>query len=124
MDDLQQVVDNNLENREQDKVSAEEIIRETSVDFIEWLNNIPNEDIIKKYREHANLLKNELLQSAIKKLGTGSSPDLVVEELADKLTNKLLHTTFENIKKSPKISLEQSKDSTPVLKKPTNIHNS
>jgi len=35
-----------------------------------------------------------------------------------------LHTTFENIKKSPKISLEQSKDSIPVSKKPTNIHNS
>ena len=52
-----------------------------------------------------------------------SDPDLVVEELADKLTNKLLHTTFENIKKSPKISLEQSQDSIPVSKKPTNIHN-
>ena len=73
---------------------------------------------------HANLLKNELLQSAINKLETGSEPDLVVEELADKLTNKLLHTTFENIKKSPKISLEQSQDSMPVSKKPTNIHNS
>jgi len=124
VDDLQQVVDSNLENREQDKVIAEEIIREKSLDFIEWLNNIPNEEIIKKYREHANLLKNELLQSAIKKLETGSDPDLVVEELADKLTNKLLHTTFENIKKSPIISLEQSKDSIPVSKKPTNIHNS
>ena len=46
------------------------------------------------------------------------------EKVADKLTNKLLHTTFENIKKSPKISLEQSQDSISVLKKPTNIHNS
>jgi len=117
------VVDSNLENREQDKIIAQEIIREKSLDFVEWLNNIPNEEIIKKYHEHANLLKNELLQSAIKKLETGSEPDLVVEELADKLTNKLLHTTFENIKKSPKISLEQSQDSIPVSKKPTNIHN-
>jgi glutamyl-tRNA reductase len=124
VDDLQQVVDSNLENREQDKIIAQEIIREKSLDFVEWLNNIPNEEIIKKYHEHANLLKNELLQSAIKKLETGSEPDLVVEELADKLTNKLLHTTFENIKKSQKISFEQSQDSIPVSKKPTNIHNS
>ena len=70
------------------------------------------------------MLKNELLQSAIKKLENGSDPDLVVEELADKLTNKLLHTTFENIKKSPKIGLEKSKRSMPVSKKTTNIHNS
>ena len=104
VDDLQQVVDSNLENRDQEKVIAEEIIREKSLDFIEWLKNIPNEEIIKKYREDANLLKNELLQSAIKKLEAGSDPDLVVEELADKLTNKLLHTTFENIKKSLKIN--------------------
>ena len=92
--------------------------------YLSTINNIPNEEIIKKYREDANLLKNELLQSAIKKLEAGSDPDLVVEELADKLTNKLLHTTFDNIKKSPKINLEKSKDSVPVLKKPTNIHNS
>ena len=124
VDDLQQVVDSNLENREQDKVIAEEIIQAKSLDFIEWLNNIPNEEIIKKYRKHANLIKNELLQSAINKLENGSDPDLVVEELADKLTNKLLHTTFENIKQSPKISLKKSKDSIPVSKKPTNIHNS
>ena len=124
VDDLQQVVDSNIENRDQEMIIAKEIIREKSLDFIEWLNNIPNEEIIKKYLEDANLLKNELLQSAIKKLEAGSDPDLVVEELADKLTNKLLHTTFKSIKKSPKINLEQSKDFVPVSKKPTNIHNS
>jgi glutamyl-tRNA reductase len=124
VDDLQQVVDNNLENREKDKLIAEEIIRNKSLDFTEWLNNIPNEEIIKKYRENANLLKNELLKSAIKKLEAGSDPDLVVEELADKLTNKLLHSTFNNIKKSPKINLEQLKDSIAVSKNTTNIHNS
>ena len=124
VDDLQQVVDNNLENREKDKLIAEEIIRDKSLDFTEWLNNIPNEEIIKKYRENANLLKNELLQSAIKKLEAGSDPDLVVEELADKLTNKLLHSTFNNIKKSPKINLKKLKDSIAVSKNTTNIHNS
>ena len=93
----------------------------------EWSDKLAQSglsEIIKKYLEDANLLKNELLQSAIKKLEAGSDPDLVVEELAGKLTNKLLHTTFKSIKKSPKINLEQSKDFVPVSKKPTNIHNS
>ena len=69
---------------------------------MEWINNIPNEEVIKNYRRQANLLKDELLQTAIRKLKSGSSPDLVVEELADKLTNKLLHQSLEKIKKPSK----------------------
>ncbi|MBT3457348.1 MAG: glutamyl-tRNA reductase, partial [Thiotrichales bacterium] len=58
--------------------------------------------VIKNYRRQANLLKDELLQIALRKLKSGSSPDLVVEELADKLTNKLLHQSLENITKPSK----------------------
>ena len=66
------------------------------------INNIPNDEVIKNYRRQANLLKDELLQIAIRKLKSGSNPDLVVEELADKLTNKLLHQSLEKIRKSKK----------------------
>ena len=98
VDDLQQIANSNLEERLKEKVLAKEIINEKSVDFIEWANNIPNEEIIKNHRRQANLLKDELLQVALRKLKLGSNPDLVVEELADKLTNKLLHKTLENLK--------------------------
>ena len=81
---------------------AEKIIQISSVEFLEWVNNIPNVEVIKNYRRQANLLKDELLQIALRKLKSGSSPDLVVEELADKLTNKLLHQSLENIKKPRK----------------------
>jgi glutamyl-tRNA reductase len=64
------------------------------------------------------LIKDELLQIAIRKLKSGSSPDLVVEELADKLTNKLLHQSLEKIKKPIK-----SKDNSKILvDKDTNKH--
>jgi len=98
VDDLQQIANSNLEERLKEKVIAKKIINEKSVDFIEWANNIPNEELIKNYRRQANLLKDELLQIALRKLKLGSNPDLVVEELADKLTNKLLHKTLENLK--------------------------
>ena len=98
MDDLQQIANSNLEERLKEKVLAKEIINEKSVDFIEWANNIPNEELIKNHRRQANLLKDELLQVALRKLKLGSNPDLVVEELADKLTNKLLRKTLENLK--------------------------
>ena len=100
VDDLQQIANSNLEERLKEKVIAKKIINEKSIDFIEWARNIPNEEIIKNHRRQANLLKDELLQTALRKLKSGSNPDLVVEELADKLTNKLLHKTLENLKNS------------------------
>ena len=108
VDDLQQIANSNLKERLKEKVDAEKIINLSSIEFMEWINNIPNEEVIKNYRRQANLLKDELLQTAIRKLKSGSSPDLVVEELADKLTNKLLHQSLEKIKK-PSKSLYSSK---------------
>ena len=123
VDDLQQVADGHLEDRVKEKVIAQEIIRVQSLNFIVWLNNIPNEEVIKNYRRQANLLKDELLQIAIRKLESGSSPDLVVEELADKLTNKLLHKTFQNIKNSKNIKLDSTNISSETKKKYTDISN-
>jgi glutamyl-tRNA reductase len=85
------------------------------------LNNLPNEEVIKNYRSQANLIKDELLQIALRKLESGSNPDLVVEELADKLTNKLLHKSFQDIKKSKSNKLEPSKFKDKDKKKSSNL---
>ena len=118
VDDLQQIANSNLEERLKEKVDAEKIIKLSSIEFMGWLNNIPNEEVIKNYRMQADLLKDELLQIALRKLKSGSSPDLVVEELADKLTNKLLHQSLEQIKR-PVQSKANSKVS---VDKDTNTH--
>ena len=118
VDDLQQIANSNLEERLKEKVEAEKIIKYSSLEFIEWINNIPNDEVIKNYRRQANLLKDELLQIAIRKLKSGSNPDLVVEELADKLTNKLLHQSLEKIRKSKK----SDPNSINLTNKDTNKH--
>ena len=118
VDDLQQIANSNLEERLKEKVDAEKIIKLSSIEFIDWLNSIPNEEVIKNYRRQANLLKDELLQIAIRKLKSGSSPDLVVEELADKLTNKLLHQSLEKLKKPSK----SNSNSEVKVDKDTNKH--
>ena len=105
VDDLQQIANSNLEERLKEKVDAEKIIKLNSIGFIEWINNIPNEEVIKNHRRQANLLKDELLQIALRKLKSGSNPDLVVEELADKLTNKLLHQSLDKNNKPTKSQL-------------------
>ena len=123
VDDLQQIANNNLEERLKEKVLAKEIINEKSVDFIEWANNIPNEEIIKNHRRQANLLKDELLQIALRKLKLGSNPDLVVEELADKLTNKLLHKALESLKNPNNSKTDSHKVVEKDTTKPSKIDN-
>ena len=123
VDDLQQIANSNLEERLKEKVLAKEIINEKSVDFIEWANNIPNEEIIKNHRRQANLLKDELLQIALRKLKSGSNPDLVVEELADKLTNKLLHKALESLKNPNNSKTDSHKVVEKDTTKPSKIDN-
>ena len=123
VDDLQQIANSNLEERLKEKVIAKEIINEKSVDFIQWANNIPNEELIKNHRRQSNLLKDELLQIALRKLKSGSNPDLVVEELADKLTNKLLHKTLENLKKPNSLKTDSNEIVEKDITKPSKIDN-
>ena len=123
VDDLQQIANSNLEERLKEKVIAKKIINEKSVDFIEWTNNIPNEELIKNHRRQSNLLKDELLQIALRKLKSGSNPDLVVEELADKLTNKLLHKTLENLKKPNSLKTDSHEIVEKDITKPSKIDN-
>jgi len=123
VDDLQQIANSNLEERLKEKVIAKKIINEKSIDFIEWARNIPNEEIIKNHRRQANLLKDELLETALRKLKSGSNPDLVVEELADKLTNKLLHKTLENLKNSNGLKTNSHKIAEKDTSTPSKIDN-
>ena len=123
VDDLQQIANSNLEERLKEKVIAKKIINEKSVDFIEWANNIPNEELIKNHRRQSNLLKDELLQIALRKLKSGSNPDLVVEELADKLTNKLLYKTLENLKKPNSLKTDSNEIVEKDITKPSKIDN-
>jgi glutamyl-tRNA reductase len=125
VDDLQQVVENNLEGRKQEKIAAQEIIKKQNIEFKVWLDNIPNEEIIKQYRQHAMNLKDDAVKGAIKKLSSGADADAVIQELADQLTNKLLHAPFKNIKQTPNINLEQCKSCIPKPStKPIKANNS
>ena len=125
VDDLQQVVENNLEGRKQEKIAAQEIINKQNIEFKAWLDNIPNEEIIKTYRQHAMNLKEDAVKGAIKKLSTGAEVDAVIQELADQLINKLLHAPFKNIKQTSHINLEQCKSCIPKpITKPIEVNNS
>ena len=125
VDDLQQVIEGNIESRKQEKILAEKIIEKENIEFKAWLDSIPNETIIKEYNKQANQVKDDAINSAMKKLDSGVDPDAIIKELADRLTSKLLHAPFQNIKKTANINLVQCKACVPSKSKKTiNISNS
>ncbi|AYQ56353.1 Glutamyl-tRNA reductase [Bathymodiolus thermophilus thioautotrophic gill symbiont] len=117
IDDLQQVIDNNLNNRQKEKALAEEIVVIQNKKFKDWLKKLPNEQVIQTYRENAYKMKGVAVESALKQLKKGNDAATVIQQLADQLTNKLLHAPFNNIKQTDAQQLSQCQGCIPKNKK-------
>ncbi|MFT6791587.1 MAG: glutamyl-tRNA reductase [Cellvibrionaceae bacterium] len=100
VDDLRDVID---ENKQARKAAAEEaylIIEKLVADYMRERRTRYSVATIKSYREYADRLKDESLQKALKALQNGSDPQQVVQELANRLTNKLLHSPTQQLKQA------------------------
>ncbi len=117
IDDLQQVVSDNLDNREKEKTLAQEIIKKQNLVFNQWLETLPNEQVVQTYRLSAYEVKQQTLEQALKKLNAGTDAESVLTMLADQLTNKLLHTPFQNIKGADTTQLSKCEACVPKIKK-------
>ena len=113
IDGLQQIVNNNLKEREKEKIKAAIIIEQKNINFKKDLYTFSNKEIIKKYNQRATSIKDEAVKNAIKKFNNGAQAQDVIKELADKITNKLLNAPFQNINKRENINLNQCKDCIP-----------
>ncbi|MCH1918598.1 glutamyl-tRNA reductase [Shewanella sp. A3A] len=91
VDDLQSIVEQNMASRREAAEEAELITEEQSFQFMEWIRSLQSVDSIREYRTHANEIKDELLERAVHKLTQGGDAEEVLRELANRLTNKLIH---------------------------------
>lgn len=113
IDDLQQVVNDNIDNRQEAKTLAEEIIVKQNKKFNDWLAIFPNEQVVRIYRENAYKTKNALIKSALNKLNNNGDATVIIKQLADQLTNQLLHAPFNNIKQTSIQQLSQCQQCIP-----------
>lgn len=116
VDDLQQVVSDNIDNRQREKTLAEEIIIGQNKKFDVWLEALPNEQIVQSYRQNAYQIKDIAVETALKKLKNGGDSEAIISQLADQLTNKLLHAPFSNIKQASSEQLKQCEGCIPINK--------
>ncbi len=91
VDDLQSVIEENMENRQQAAEQARDIIDAQVTQFLDWQRSLGAVDIIAQIRKNTQNITNEVLQKAKKQLAAGQNPEDVLEFLANTLTNKFLH---------------------------------
>lgn len=98
IDDLQQVVVDNIKNREEAAQQADEII-ETQVDhFLDWLKTEQHTRLILDYRKQAEGMRDDVLEKANRLLQNGADTNEVITFIANTLTNKLIHKPTTQIR--------------------------
>lgn len=100
VDDLQAIIQENLQSRQEAAQQAEEIITVEVEHFMGWLRSLSAVDTIRDYRSQAQQIRDELLTHALQALDRGQNPQQVVQRLAEMLTNKLLHHPCVTLKQA------------------------
>lgn len=99
IDDLNNVVDSNLEQRKKAAVQAESIIEEEISSFFKWLSSLFVVPTIVALKEKANRIKEAELTRAFNRLAPLTEREKkVIGSLANSIVNQLLHDPIVNLK--------------------------
>lgn len=104
VDDLKNIIQRNLAQRQQAAEQAEMIVDEECKSFFEWLKQQQSSDLIKRYRQDAEAIRQELLSKAMQAIQSGQDSEKILNELSYKLTNSLLHIPTQALQSMAKES--------------------
>ena len=99
IDDLEQVVLEQVEERRKAAQAAEEIVKEAVEEFLKWLSSLSVIPTIRALQQRAEQLKEEELQVYLQRLGKlDPKKEKLIRSLANSLLNKFLHTPIVRLK--------------------------
>lgn len=105
VDDLQQVVSDNLETRQQAAIEAEKIVEEQTLQFMHWFNHLQSIPTIRQLRDQTTEIANLELENARKRLLAGDNPEMVLQQFAHTLSRKFMHSPTESLRQNHDESL-------------------
>lgn len=100
VDDLQEIVAHNMQARNEAALEADVIIENKASIFSDWISSLDSVDLIKEYRTQSLAIKDELLSRAINQIQAGNDAETVLTEMANKLTNRLIHAPTSSLKEA------------------------
>lgn len=121
VDDLQDIIDQNLANREQAAEQAAALILEKVQAFEQWQQQFQHIDLIKNYREQAQQLRDELTGKALQRVSAGEDAQVVLKELSYKLSQQMMHGPTKALQSAMQ---EQDNKSLSLLSEAFNLNGS
>ncbi|MEB5973429.1 glutamyl-tRNA reductase [Pantoea dispersa] len=100
VDDLQAIIEQNMAQRKAAAVQAESIVVQESGEFMAWLRAQSAGESIREYRAQADDVRAELQDRALAALRQGADAEKVLQELAHKLTNRLIHAPTKSLQQA------------------------
>jgi glutamyl-tRNA reductase len=100
IDDLQQVVDENMQQRSEAAALALADVDEAVDSFMRWLYGIRAGRTLKRIREKSHEFEQELTDRALRRLQAGQEPAEVLQQMANTLTNKILHMPSKRLREA------------------------
>jgi len=100
VDDLQEIIQENIESRQEAAEQARDIIENQIDDFLNWERSLDSVEVIREIRENAQTIADETLHKAQSQLAQGKSAEDALAFLARTLTNKLLHQPSAMLRQS------------------------
>ena len=91
IDDLQKVVNENVSKRSEAAEAASGDVIESVEEFMRWLNSARASVYLQNLHKHARMNSEELVAKALRKIEAGKNPEQVITQLANTLTNRILH---------------------------------
>ena len=98
VDDLQEIIENNLSNRQQAATKAEDIINQEISSYRTRQESHVFEETLVRFRAHHELIKEEELAKAMDRLQNGAAPEDIIRRLANQLTSKMLHKPTKQLR--------------------------
>jgi len=91
VDDLQKIVSENIQQREEAAQEARGLIEQHVIDFGKWMQSLNSVDLLRDYRESGQKIATEQKERALNAIAAGKDPEQVIQELAQRLANTLMH---------------------------------
>jgi glutamyl-tRNA reductase len=104
IDDLQQLVDENMQQREVAAGGARLVIAEEVNRFLTESRAQDAGPAIRALRQQAEGIRQQTVEQARRMVASGKSTDEVIEYLANTLTNRLLHTPTQALRQASELA--------------------
>ncbi|TQV76475.1 glutamyl-tRNA reductase [Aliikangiella marina] len=100
VDDMQDVIKENIKVREEAALEAQDIIAVHGQKYFNWLQSLSSVSLMKDFRTQFDDIKNSELERSLSKLSGNQEAQKVLEEFANRLTQKFMHSPSKMIRQA------------------------